>query len=390
TGFKPNVVKFFDLDRDNHLDLIVGGDTTALKVFWGDGFGNFPSDTTIITVNPIPTLSGGRVRSLDTGRVSFVLSSTTILITEDNGFLPNTSFLAYLGSSGRNVTHFVIKRPGPGFTPDTIPAVLTDFIVGNFDGNSDPELAALTITPLPPAMYMFNDTNAQGGGGFLPYGTRYRYQLGTGSAPGHASSIVMGDFDGDTDLDLITTGSASACVFIRNQGNFTFSSETISANFATGLVSLDYENDGDLDFVTVNELLNTNGVTVFLNNGTGSFNAKVNCFLPFATGRPFGVVASDFDRDGKTDIAIVAQEAVLGRDSLFVLYNLGGGITYTPGGGTHEVPHEFTLEQNYPNPFNPSTRIEYALPAPSHVSVKIYNLLGQEVATAVDEEQLGG
>ncbi len=41
TSFKPIVVKFYDLDEDNNLDLIVGGDTTAVQVFWGDGVGGF-------------------------------------------------------------------------------------------------------------------------------------------------------------------------------------------------------------------------------------------------------------------------------------------------------------------------------------------------------------
>jgi hypothetical protein len=390
TGFKPTVVKFFDLDHDNHLDLIVGGDTTALKVFWGDGAGNFPSDTTIITLNASPFFSGGRVRSLDTGRVSFVVNSSTILITEDDGFLPNTSYLAYLDNdNGRHLAHHVISRPGSPARPDTIPAALTDFIVGDFDANSDPEVAALSISPLPPAMYVFNDTNAQGGGGLMPYGARYEYQLGTGSAPGHAASIISGDFDGDGDLDLVALSTFSSCVFIRNLGNFNLASTPISVAGAQALVRMDYENDGDVDFVTLNERLETNGITVFLNDGAGNFIPKENCFFPFASGRPFGAVASDFDLDGKTDIAVVAAVAT-GVDSLFVLYNLGGGVTHVQGGGTREVPAGFTLEQNYPNPFNPTTTISYGLPTASHVVVRIFNILGQEVASLVNEEQTGG
>ena len=49
------------------------------------------------------------------------------------------------------------------------------------------------------------------------------------------------------------------------------------------------------------------------------------------------------------------------------------------------VPREFALFQNYPNPFNPSTTIRYQLPTESKVIIKIYDMLGAEVASILNE-----
>jgi predicted GH43/DUF377 family glycosyl hydrolase len=54
------------------------------------------------------------------------------------------------------------------------------------------------------------------------------------------------------------------------------------------------------------------------------------------------------------------------------------------------LPTEFALEQNYPNPFNPSTTFRYSVPTQSKVVIKVYDILGNEVATLMDEEKSVG
>ncbi len=55
-----------------------------------------------------------------------------------------------------------------------------------------------------------------------------------------------------------------------------------------------------------------------------------------------------------------------------------------------EIPTAFSLEQNYPNPFNPSTTIQYSLPSTGHVSIKIFDTIGREVTTLINEVKNAG
>lgn len=69
------------------------------------------------------------------------------------------------------------------------------------------------------------------------------------------------------------------------------------------------------------------------------------------------------------------------------------GITYGTVNVEEEIqtlPSEFILYQNYPNPFNPTTNIEYNLPNSAKVTLKIYNIIGEEVRKLVEEDQQEG
>jgi hypothetical protein len=54
------------------------------------------------------------------------------------------------------------------------------------------------------------------------------------------------------------------------------------------------------------------------------------------------------------------------------------------------LPTVFALEQNYPNPFNPSTMISYSIPQSSFVTLKVYDILGNEITTLVNETRSAG
>ena len=91
---------------------------------------------------------------------------------------------------------------------------------------------------------------------------------------------------------------------------------------------------------------------------------------------------------------------VAGPQQAFMVFNHNGptspdslivdamvtGITNTEG----KIPHLFALYQNYPNPFNPVTKIEFQIPNNDFVTLKIYNLLGEEVATLLSDQLLSG
>ena len=81
---------------------------------------------------------------------------------------------------------------------------------------------------------------------------------------------------------------------------------------------------------------------------------------------------------------LYAMNIILGS-ALDILYNQTTGLN-----GVDLNNYNFTLDQNYPNPFNPSTIISWQSPTGSWQTLQVYDILGNEVATLVDEYKLAG
>jgi len=146
---------------------------------------------------------------------------------------------------------------------------------------------------------------------------------------------------------------------------------------------------GNLTFKSneCNWLLTDNNTATL--TGTGKINNHGNFgFLLIAKNSPDKLRIIIFDKDDGDNIVYdnLNPQSIHGA---IVMYNR----CFLSKEGDEEIltaPVEFTLEQNYPNPFNPTTTINYSIPEAGNVELKVYDVLGNEVANLVNQEMAPG
>ena len=201
--------------------------------------------------------------------------------------------------------------------------------------------------------------------------------------------FIPGQFGTFIDTLILRNNSASALKKIPLSGNSPYPSVSISPpvlNF--GSVKID--STGQLLFCISNSSVSRLRVDS-LYTGTKQFDVIAR-------------LANWIVKKGdSTFVSIRFTPHALGvkLDTLFVVSSDPASPSRVPLSGTGVpttsvsnsvagVPQSYALFQNYPNPFNPSTRIRYAIPLQSHVTIELMNVIGQHVATLIDEVQVAG
>ncbi len=147
---------------------------------------------------------------------------------------------------------------------------------------------------------------------------------------------------------------------------------------------------------------------VLRNNGTVTTAADITAELRTSNPqisiednfRPFDDIAPGKKEESKSFYIFIAQNPV---DSILVFIDVLSDnkffwsdsfmLSFVPlslSDANPVIPLEFNLKQNYPNPFNPSTTIEFSIPKPDFVSLKVYDSVGQEVARLLNRQISSG
>jgi hypothetical protein len=393
-SFAPNHVEAGDINGDGYIDLVTTNDVEDnITIFINTGTGIFSPSSTLSAGDSPNWVSIGDLDNdgnQDLVVVNKFSSNVSIYRNYGNGAFSLSLTLA-AGTNAWTGTLLDINNDG-----------LLDFAVCNNSSND------ITVFK---NMGNWNFTNTG--------------NIAVGTTPIH---IISGDFncDGYQDLATANKNSNNISILLNNgSGGFLQSSTYISGNLPSTIAASDFENDGDIDLAVVN--IGSNNVSIFKNINlnpavpvlisppNNSYDISltptftwyqvtnaINYNIQISTIQNFGVITDSATvtntsytiPSGKLHTALTYFWRVNAKNSYGTgpwsdVWNFSTLITKITTSNS-EIPKEFRLYDNYPNPFNPKTVIEFDIPDTRNsfvsVTMKVYNILGVEASTIVNQK----
>ena len=331
-GSNPAGVATADFNGDGIPDLVVANRfSNNISVFLGDSSGGYTNvhGTLFATgTNPVNIVAGdfNGDGAMDLAVTNALSKSVTVLLGNGAGaFTEVTGSPFVIGTTPRGIVmgdfngdgklDLAISNSGDatvtvllgdgagGFTaspgsPYAVGTLPFGIATGDFNGDGKLDLAVVNRTSQNVTVLLGD------GSGRFSQVTGSPFAVGTSPF-----GIAVGDFDGNGTLDLAVSNSGSASVTLllgSGMGSFTPASNSPFAvgNSPYGLVAGDFDGDGKLDLAVANDA--DKSVTVLRGTGTGSFTVATGS--PLATGAgPLGITTGDFNGDGILDLAVIGS-----------------------------------------------------------------------------------
>ena len=401
-----NAAAFADYNNDGWVDLFVThySEFTSNYLYKNNGDGTFTDVTEIAGVGGFDPLTG-----------YYRLPFAVVFYDYNNdGWLDihicNDHFTGdyHYRNNGDGTFTEISQTSGAG-----VKGFMMGIGVGDYDENGYLDL------------YLSND----------PFGNYFLKNNGDGTFSDVAEELEMTvnkscwgtnffDYDNDGDLDLYVCVEIGVNAFFNNNGDGTFTRLVgigLDGNYKSfGCGIGDFDNNGYYDIAVHNE---QSPVNLYKNNGGSNNWVKLNLVGVECNRDGIGsrievyIGSRKIIRETNCGISYMSQNSnstIIGAglnttvDSILVRWAGSGtidvlrnvavnqtitlteGETIVSAGNEIILPDEFILYQNYPNPFNPSTKITFGLAADSKVNLKVFDVLGQEVMTLINNDLTAG